>query len=408
MRDDYHRTTWACYLSYMVQAVVNNLPPLLFLTFQKKYGISLGQLGLLIVLNFGVQISVDLLAGKLAEKWGYRATMIFGHVCAAVGLLCMGLLPSRFGLYGLIIAMVLDSVGGGVVEVLVSPIVQAIPDDSAKNGALSMLHSFYCWGTVAVILVTTVLYGFVGLDGWHLIPYVWIVLPLLCIIFFSKCPIAPLIKAGEKGMTTKELLHSPLFWVLALMMSAASCSELSMSQWASYFAESGLGVSKQFGDLLGPCLFAFLMGLVRFFYGKHGGRISLLRLISASSVVCLLGYLLASLARSPILALFGCAICGPAVALFWPGTFSLASDHLPLGGTRMFALLAFFGDAGCAIGPEVVSLVSQGSGDLRSGLLLSSVFPVCMGILTLALPVISRRDSSRRTRRSQDRLPHRQ
>lgn len=395
MAESYRTTTWACYLSYVVQSVVNTLPPLLFVTFQHLYGLTVAQLGLLVVLNFGSQVVIDLLSAPIADHFGYRTTMVFGHLCALAGLVLMAILPQVIGFLGIVLAMIPNALGGGIVEVLVSPIVEAIPDEKAKSGALTMLFGFYSWGTVLTVLGTTALYHYLGIARWYWISLCWIFLPLLCIALFFHCPIAPLIKEGEQGMTGMELARKPVFLVLFAMMGIASCAEFGISQWASYFAETGLGVSKTMGDVLGPCLFFLLMGLVRMTLGRRGD-IPVRKAIILGSLCCFVGYLLTVFSPYPMVSLLGCAACGAATALFWPGTFSLAGELLPLGGTTMYSLMAFSGDLGCAIGPEFISLFSWG-GDIRHGLLLASLFPLVMALLCALLPLAAGNTGSRDT-----------
>lgn len=389
MAASWKRTTWACYLSYVVQAVVNTLPTLLFVTFQELYGLSVARLGLLIVLNFTIQVMIDLLSTPISGKWGYRGTMFFGHGCALVGLLLMSVLPPLLGFWGIVPPMVLCAIGGGIVEVLVSPIVQAIPDERAKSGALAMLFSFYGWGTVLTVVGTTALYHFTGASHWALIPLCWTFLPVICLVLFHGAPIAPLIKEGEKGMSLSQLGKTPVFIVLVGMMGISSCAEFGISQWASYFAETGLGVSKELGDLLGPCLFFLLMALVRCLLGGRGD-LPVGALILGGSLLCFAGYLVTIFAPWPVIALLGCAVCGAACAFFWPGTFALAGEALPLGGTTMYSLMAFSGDLGCAIGPEVISCFSP-NGDLHAGLLVASLFPLLLAALTITEGVLERK-----------------
>jgi len=375
----YRSTIHSCYLGYVVQAIVNNLPPLLFLTFQKELALPVSQIGLLITINFSTQILVDLLSARYVDRIGYRRCMVIAHLCCTVGLILLGILPRIIGYPGLVIAMMINAIGGGLLEVLVSPIVQASPS-TEKSSAMSMLHSFYCWGSVVVILFSTLLFSLVGSSHWYYLPWFWAFVPMINCVMFSLVPIATLNEKGE-SLGLRQLFSLPLFWILALMMVCSGASELAMSQWASMFAESGLKVSKTVGDLLGPCCFAFLMGLVRLFFGKKGDKLDLRLFISISSLFCVASYLVTVFSPNPLVALLGCALCGPSVALFWPGTFSLSASLCPRGGTVMFALLAFFGDIGCAFGPAVVSTVANIQGTLRQGLLYATIFPVLLCIL---------------------------
>lgn len=379
MNRKYKRTLYACYIGYITQAIINNLAPLLFVTFQNEYRISVAQIGFLVTFNFGVQILVDLLSSAYAEKIGYRRLILAAHVCAAAGLVLMGILPGLLAnpYVGLLISIGLYAVGGGLIEVLVSPIVQALPTDE-KSMAMSLLHSFYCWGQVTVVLLSTVFFLTAGISNWRILTVLWALVPFVNIFLFAGAPICPLVEEGE-ALPMRKLFRIKIFWLLCVLMICSGASELAMSQWASFFAEKGLSVSKTMGDLLGPCMFAVLMGLARTFYGVRGDKIPLVKFIAGSSLLCILSYMLAVFAPHPVLSLAGCALTGLSVGIMWPGVFSLAAEYCPQGGTAMFALLALAGDVGCSGGPSVVgSIAGQFGGDLKTGLLLAAVFPLCL------------------------------
>ncbi len=363
-----------------MQAVINNFAPLLFLTFQSTYGIPLSQITVLITVNFGVQLSVDLLSVFFVDKIGYRASMLTAHACSALGLVLMAFLPDMLDspFAGLLTSVVFYAVGGGLLEVLVSPVVEACPTDN-KEKAMSMLHSFYCWGQVAVVLISTAFFKISGVSQWRILALAWALIPVFNGIVFTRVPINTLISGSEKGMRAKELFRSAPFWLFMIMMICAGASELTVSQWASTLAEKGLGVSKAVGDLAGPMLFAVLMGLSRAFYGKFGDRINLNRFMLFSSALCIFSYLLIFIAPHPVLGLLGCGLTGLSVGIMWPGTFSSAAASLRRGGTAMFALLALAGDIGCMSGPTIAGFVSGRFGDdLRTGLLAGTVFPAVM------------------------------
>lgn len=379
LKKAYYRTLYASYIGYITQAIVNNLAPLLFVVFQKEFDLTVTQIGFLVTFNFTVQILTDLVAAKYAETWGYKPSIIAAHVFAAVGLVGLGVFPNLFGnaYVGLLAAITIYAIGGGLIEVLVSPIVEALPLDG-KSAAMSLLHSFYCWGHTAVVLLSTLFFILCGTDNWRLLTCLWAIVPFLNIFLFASAPIKVLVEEGE-SLPMKKLLSMKLFWILFLLMVCSGASEQAMSQWSSYFAETGLQVSKTLGDLLGPCLFAVLMGLSRVFYGIKGNEIPLKKFISVSGVVCIFSYLLAVFAPLPLLSLVGCAVCGLSVGIMWPGCFSLAAEHCPQGGTAMFALLALAGDIGCGGGPSVVGLVSDGfGGELKAGLLAAIAFPILL------------------------------
>ena len=380
MKNTYQKTIYACFTGYIVQAVVNNFVPLLFLTFEKAYQIPLGQITMMITFNFGVQLLVDLVSAGLVDKIGYRVSVVFAHVFSAAGLLGLTILPdvmpSAFG--GLLIAVTLYAIGGGLIEVLISPIMESCPTDN-KEKAMSLLHSFYCWGHVGVVLISTLFFKLFGIENWKVLALVWMLIPVVNGIVFMKTPIASLMEEGESGMSLAELLKEKVFWVLMVMMVSAGASEQAVSQWASTFAEKGLGVSKTAGDLAGPMAFAILMGLARAFYGKFGDKIDLDKFMLGSGGLCIISYLLISLVPSPVLSLLGCGICGLSVGIMWPGSFSKASARLKKGGTAMFALLALGGDMGCSGGPTLVGYVAGlFSEDLKRGILAAVVFPVLL------------------------------
>lgn len=385
LRQNYNATIYACYLGYITQAIVNNLAPLLFLIFARDFSLTLSQITLITSVNFGIQLLVDLLSVRLVDKLGYRPCIISAHIFAAAGILGMAILPHILPAYtGLMIAVVLYAIGGGVIEVMISPIVEACPTER-KEAAMSLLHSFYCWGHVALVLLSTAFLAAFGESSWPILACLWALVPIGNIFLFRLVPIAD-INAGHEKLSLGRLLRQPIFWLLMVLMVCAGASEQAMSQWASAFAESGLHISKTLGDLAGPCLFAVLMGTSRALYGKYADRIPLKGFMAGSCGLCVLCYLLAALSGNPLLGMIGCALCGFSVGIFWPGTFSMAALALPGGGTAMYALMALAGDLGCSSGPTVVGLVADASqGSLQAGLLVAIVFPVVMLLGTLLL-----------------------
>lgn len=379
MKKNFKLTIIAGYFGYITQAIVNNLAPLLFLIFRDTFGMSLSKITMLITVNFCVQLVVDYSATKFVDKIGYRAGIVGAHIFSAAGLICLGVLPKIMddSYAGLLISVVLYALGGGLIEVLISPIVEACPTDN-KAAAMSLLHSFYCWGTVAVVAVSTLFLHFFGKNSWQLLAVLWAVVPVLNGILFSVVPINTLTEENE-GMKNRELMKSGLFWLFVLLMVTAGASEQAMSQWASAFAESGLNVSKTVGDLLGPCLFSMLMGTSRVVSSKLSKKTDVTTLMIIGGVLCVVSYLLASLTHSAVFGLVGCALCGLSVGVMWPGAFSLASRSFKRGGTALFALLALAGDMGCTLGPTLVGELSDGAKNgLKSGLLISIVFPILL------------------------------
>ena len=384
MKLTYKNTIYACFLGYIVQAVINNFAPLLFLMFQTTYNIPLSQITMLIGFNFVVQLCVDFASAGFAEKLGYRKSMLLAHLLCIMGFIALGTLPELFPspFLGLLISVFLYAMGGGLLEVLVSPIVEACPTDN-KEKAMSLLHSFYCWGVAAVIVISTVFFSVFGIENWRILALIWAVLPLTDGIMFIFVPIEQPVAEG-KGMKLRELISSKTFIILLLMMLCAGASEQAVSQWASTLCEKALGVSKTVGDLCGTAGFAILMGISRALFGKFGDKISLSKAMSASAMLCVCAYLLISLVPSPAAGLIGCALCGFGVGILWPGTFSKSSSALPSGGTMMYALLALAGDIGCAAGPAVAGLGADVfGGNLRYGVLFAIVFPTAMVVLAM-------------------------
>ena len=376
----YKHTIYASFTGYIVQAIINNFIPLLFLTFRSSYGIPLSKITLLVTFNFGFQLLVDLLAAGFVDKIGYRVSIVAAHVFAAAGLISLTFLPQMFAdpFYGLLISVLIYAVGGGLLEVLVSPIVEACPTDN-KESVMSLLHSFYCWGHVGVVLISTLFFAVVGIENWRWLALFWALVPLVNTFFFSRVPIRHVIDHHERSFSLKQLLANKVFWIMVLMMIAAGASEQAVSQWASAFAEMGLGVDKAIGDLTGPMMFAVMMGVSRLFYGQYGEKIKLQRFMALSGLVCFGSYLVISLSPWPFVSLIGCAICGLSVGIMWPGSFSTAARNIPLGGTMMFAFLALAGDVGCAAGPTLVGMMSSVfDNDLKKGILTAIVFPVLL------------------------------
>lgn len=377
----YKHTTYACYMAYIVGAVINNFVPLLFVVFQTQYSLSLDNLAVLIFLNFAVQIFVDLFGAKYVDKIGYRQSLIIALAFAALGLCSLGTLPVFMPPFaGLIISVVFYAIGSGLLEVMVSPTIEALPND-AKASAMSLLHSFYCWGSMLVVIVSTIYFRKFSVENWRWLCYAWAILPVITLLMFTKVPIVPF---GDSDSETsiKKIFSSGLFRIFALLMLCAGAAELAMSQWASLFAETGLGVSKTTGDLLGPCLFAATMGIGRATYGKYGEKLNLYSALIISAVICIAGYLTAVFAPNPILSLLGCGLVGLGSAIMWPGTLSLAAKHCAFGGTAIFGFLAMAGDIGCSTGPSLVAAVSGrvqlfGS-PLKAGLLFAIIFPAVL------------------------------
>lgn len=378
----YDTTIRSCMTGYVVQAIVNSFLPLLFLTLQRQYGISLLKISFLITFNFGLQLVIDLASAFFVDRIGYRPALLLAHGAAALGLVLLTILPDVFAdpYVGLVIAVLVYAVGGGLLEVLVSPVVEACPSDH-KASTMSMLHAAYCWGVVAVILVSTIFFAVFGIAHWKVMTLLWTIVPLANFVMFTLVPIPVMTgtEGGAEATSKKTLLGSGMFWLLFVMMLCAGASEQAVSQWASAFAESGLGITKTMGDLAGPMMFAVLMGTSRTIYGKFGPKIDLMKFMGLSVVLCVIGYLIVGFSPWPVLSLIGCGLCGFSVGIFWPGTFSLSAKAFPAGGTLMFSLLALGGDIGCAGGPTLVGTIASRAGDsLTAGFTAALLFPVLM------------------------------
>ncbi len=383
---NYKKTLVACYLGFVTQAISANFAPLLFLTFKSTYGITLEKIAMIPLVFYLTQLLIDLAATKFADKIGYRTCVVASQVLSAVGLVLMAILPEALPVpfIGILISVVLYAVGSGLIEVLVSPIVEACPFEN-KDGMMSLLHSFFCWGAMGVILGSTLFFAIFGVENWKILTFIWALVPLYNTFNFINCPIERLVEDG-KSMGIGKLLKTPIFWLMIILMVCSGASEATMTQWASAFTESAIGVSKTVGDLAGPCLFAMFMGISRMLYGKFSKKLDLTKVMLVCGIMCAGCYLLASLSTLPILGLVGCALCGLAVGIMWPGSISISSQQCPRGGTAMFAFLALAGDLGATVSPAMVgSLSEMAGGNLKTGLFVATVFPVVLvfGLLIL-------------------------
>lgn len=393
---NYRKTLIACYLGFITQAICANFAPLLFLKFHNDYAIPLGRIALIPTAFFLTQLIVDFLCARFVDGIGYRRSVVASEVCSGLGLLGLAVLPEVFPdpFTGILLSVILYAIGSGLIEVLGSPIVEACPFDH-KEAVMSLLHSFYCWGSVGVVALSTLFFAVFGVENWKWLAALWALIPLYNIYNFATCPIERLVEEG-RGLGIRGLLRKPLFWVSLMLMVCAGASELAMAQWASAFAEAAIGLSKTWGDLTGPCLFAVTMGISRVIFGKFGHRMDLTKFMLTSGTLCLACYLLASLAGNPLLGLMGCILCGFSVGIMWPGTISICAKHFPAGGTAMFALLAMAGDLGGALGPGMVGSITQRAGDnLRAGMLAGCAFPL---VLIASLLILKSR-SGEKTRR---------
>ncbi|MBQ8973757.1 MAG: MFS transporter [Clostridia bacterium] len=382
----YKKTLLACYLGLVTQAIAANFAPLLFVTFSNTYKMALEEMAIIPLTFYVTQLLTDLAAAKFVDKIGYRVCVVASQVLSSVGLILLAFLPDLLPspLAGMMVAVVLYAIGSGLIEVLISPIIEACPFEN-KDGMMSLLHSFYCWGSVAVILGSTLFFVLFGIQNWRILAVIWAALPFYNAFNFISCPIERLVDDGE-SMSIRQLFGTPLFWLMALLMVCSGASEIAMAQWVSAFTESALGVSKTIGDLAGPCLFAVLMGISRAYYGAKSEKLDLTKTMLFCGLLCFCCYLLASLSASPVWGLVGCAMCGISVGIMWPGTLSISAQQCPKGGTAMFALLALGGDLGGSISPALVGGVAGAAGgNLKIGLMVASIFPILLiaGLLSL-------------------------
>lgn len=392
---NYQKTKIACYLGFITQAISANFAPLLFLKFHHDYQISLGNIAWISTCFFFTQLLIDLFCAKFVDRIGYRVCVVASEVCSAAGLIGLAFLPEILPnpLAGILCSVILYAMGSGLIEVLCSPIIEACPFDN-KEATMSLLHSFYCWGAVGTILISTIFFLIFGIENWKWLAVLWAIIPIVNIYNFATCPIEYLVDE-ENGMKVTELFRKPLFWIAICLMICSGASELAMAQWASAYAEAALGLSKTIGDLAGPCMFAVAMGISRVIFGKYGERIDLMKFMASSGILCVICYFLTALSSNPILGLIGCIVCGFSVGIMWPGTISISSKEFPMGGTAMFALLAMAGDLGGSIGPGIVGRVTQSAGNnIQVGMGVGIVFPF---ILLIMLFILYTKKKFRRT-----------
>ena len=384
-------TKIACYTGYLVQGIINNIAPLLFVIFSDKFDITLSKLALLITINFATQLFIDTISIKFVDVIGYKPLAVISQGIAFLGLACLGILPNILPVpyIGIVISIILSAIGSGITEVIISPIIEAIPGEK-KTSEMSLLHSFYCWGQVTVVLLTTIMIKVLGNDLWYVAPIIWAIIPLINTINFIGVPIKPNLSEEEKTPFFK-MLFSKQFLLLIVIMICSGASEIGMSQWSSYFAEAGLKVSKMTGDLLGPCLFAVLMGSGRMIFGFIGEKINVKTALTTSALLCAFCYLGTCFISNSVLSLLTCALTGITVSIMWPASLSLAAKLFPKGGGSMYSVLALSGDTGCTLGPWFISFItiqmSTGtvSGEtLKIGLGFGALFP-CLMIVAISM-----------------------
>ena len=383
---NYKKTVLACYLGFITQAIAANFAPLLFLTFHKTFQIPLGKIALISTTFFFTQLVVDILCAKTVDRIGYRKCIVASEIFSAAGLIGLAFLPNILPdpFTGILISVIIYAFGSGLIEVLCSPIVEACPFDN-KESVMSLLHSFYCWGAAATILISSLFFFLFGMNSWKWLAVMWALIPAINIYNFATCPIEHLVNDGN-GMGVRQLFRTPVVWLAICLMICSGASELAMAQWASAYAEAALGLSKTLGDLIGPCMFAITMGISRLIFGKYGEKMDLMKFMTGSGILCVICYLLTALSSNPVIGLTGCIVCGFSVGIMWPGTISITSKKMPAGGTAMFALLAMAGDLGGSIGPGIVGYVTQNSdNNIRVGMGIGLIFPLVLLIMLFIL-----------------------
>lgn len=393
----YGLTKVACYIGYVVQAVVNNLLSLLFVIFNAQpYNISLEKLGSIIFINFAAQLFIDYISVFFTSRFGYKKCVVFAQATSVVGFVLLGFLPRVIEPYfGILFSILFLAVGSGLIEVLISPIIEALPSDN-KASNMSFLHSFYCWGQVLTVIGTTALVFALGNDKWFYIPFVWSIIPFINTLLFTRCDILEL-ENNSAHSSALSLLKNKSVYKYMVFMFCAGASEITMVQWSSFFVEKGFGTEKWLGDLIGPCLFAVLMGIGRIGYGILGKKVSLERLLCYFSALCFVCYLVVALSNNGIICALGCAVCGLSVSVMWPGVISLSAEKFHSSGTAIFSLMAMLGDIGCAVGPWILGLIAEYAFDynlgrhlisalninstqsnMQLGFLICSIFPLIM------------------------------
>ena len=393
MIQPYKKTVIACFIGAISQSIIVNFAPLLFVTFQNIFGVPLEEITVLISLNFITQFSTDLIASKYAKRIGYRKCLISAHLMCGVGLVLMAFLPRVINPFAaLIMSTIIYAAGGGLLEVLTSPLLEACPTKN-KSALMSLMHSFYSWGVVGVVIVSTVFFELFGINNWEIMACIWAIVPLGNIILLSTAPMYEISDSGEDKPNYKQLFSQKVFWLIIIIMLCSGAAELAVSQWASTFVEQGFHLSKSTGDLIGVGGFAAFMGLSRVIYSKYANRISLIRAVALSSCLCIVSYLMIGLSNSGAIGLMGCVLCGFSVGILWPGTLSMASEKVVSGGTTMFALCALGGDIGCTSGPALAGFMTGVLGDnLRLGILCSVIFPV---LLLVALGLLREKNNKK-------------
>ncbi len=381
--NNYKFTVFGSYVGYLVQGVILSFLPLLYVQFNKEFSISYDVISVVISITFLLQLCIDYFAAKFVDRIGYRKCLVASCIFSTIGLALLGILPYYINpVAGIIIAVVFYSTGCGLIEVLVSPLVESCPTKN-KTAHMCLLHSFYCWGLLFTVLVSTAFFAVFGIENWRWLAICWAFLPFVNTFIFLFCPIYKQTETSE-GTSIKQLLKNKTVWLIIILMLLGGSAEVSISQWMSVFVEQGLGIPKDYCDLLGTCIFAACMGISRVVFGLLSSKISLKKILLGAAAVTIAGYLLIGFSPNAVLSIIGCALCGFSTALLWPATLSLGAQIMPDTGTSLFGLMALGGDAGCIIGPALVGFVAAKS-SVSTGILSGIGCPIALFVIYLLM-----------------------
>ncbi|MCI8600772.1 MAG: MFS transporter [Oscillospiraceae bacterium] len=393
---NYRATVRACYLGNLLQSC-GAIFAILFVPLRTLYGLTYTQYGLLVSVNFIVQVCSDILFSKPVERLGFRPFAVLSPILTSTGLVLFALAPVLFPgnvFFGFCVGMFVFAAAAGLQELLLSPILDGVPmPEEKKKKAMSLLHSFFAWGQIGAVLITTLLVWVLKAEQWQLITVLWALPPLVNVFLFAKAPLDAKVSAGN-AMSLKQLFTSKIFLVVLLAIIFGGAAEVTMSQWASAFIEKGLNLPKLLGDMLGVCGFSLMLGLGRTLYGLKGDSISIHKVMIFGSLGAFCLYLLAALSGSPFVGMAACGLTGFCVSMLWPGSIVVASRELPLAGASMFALMSAGGDLGSSAASFLTgqvadrveamgltsfmgSAVTPEQAALRAGLFFAALFPIC-------------------------------
>lgn len=379
-------------MCFIIQALIINFPPILFLHFSTTYGIPLSKITFLVIINFACQFCLDMLSAIFAKHLSYKVMIVASNILAALGLASYAFLPEILpnAYLGLVIATLISAMGSGLIEVIANPIMQSCPKPK-KNFSMGFLHSFYCWGALGVVLISTLLLLWTGMGSWKLLALLWALIPAVNTVIFLVSPMNQPSAELEETSSLSKLVKTKMFWLFIFIMILGGACEQAMAQWASAFAETVLTEinivpesAKLFGDLLGPCFFALTMALSRMIYPKVCEKYDLRRVMILSSILCAICYAVAAITQNPFVSLIGCGVCGFSVGIMWPGTLDLAGKTCTFVGTALFAMLSLAGDLGCLTGPALIGFTADIlGGNLKAGMTAAILLPSLLTVILL-------------------------